>query len=77
MRVLGCIVGVATASTALSWRLEVLTGVGDHTVGVPTQAVLAATNDVLWLLGAFALVSAAAALLRSHLRRAPSTEAAR
>jgi EmrB/QacA subfamily drug resistance transporter len=77
MRVLGCIVGVATASSTLSWRLAVLTGVGEHTLGVPTQAVLAATNDVLWLLGAFAVVSAGAALLRSHLRRVPTTEAAR
>ncbi|MGB6302178.1 MAG: DHA2 family efflux MFS transporter permease subunit [Acidobacteriaceae bacterium] len=77
MRVLGCIVGVATASTTLSWRLEVLTGVGEHTVGVPTQTVLSATNDVLWLLGAFAVVSAGTALLRSHLRPAPATEAAR
>lgn len=77
MRVLGCIVGVATASTTLSWRLEVLTGVGEHTVGVPTQSVLSATNDVLWLLGAFAVVSAGTALLRSHLRPAPATEAAR
>ena len=77
MRVMGCIVGVATASTTLSWRLEVLTGVGEHTVGVPTQTVLAATNDVLWLLGAFAVVSAAAALMRSHLRRTTVTEAAR
>ena len=72
MRVLGCIVGVATASTTLSWRLAVLTGVGDHTLGVPTQTVLAAVNDVLWLLGAFAVISAVTALLRSPLRRAPT-----
>jgi hypothetical protein len=77
MRVLGCIVGVATASTTLSWRLAVLTGVGDHTLGVPTQTVLVAANDVLWLLGAFAVVSGCAALLRSQLRRAPATETAR
>ncbi len=77
MRVLGCIVGVATASTTLSWRLAVLTGVGNHTVGVPTQTVLTATNDVLWLLGAFAVIAGGAALLRSHLRHATVAEAAR
>jgi MFS family permease len=69
MRVLGCTLGIASASTALSWRLAALTGAGEHTLGVPTQTVLAAVNDVLWLLGAFALVAGGTALLRSHLRR--------
>jgi MFS family permease len=69
MRVLGCTLGIASASTALSWRLAALTGAGEHTLGVPTQTVLGAVNDVLWLLGAFALVAGGTALLRSHLRR--------
>jgi hypothetical protein len=77
MRVRGCIVGVATASTTLSWRLAVLTGAGNHTLGVPTQTILAATNDVLWLLGAFAVIAGGAALLRSHLRNEAAAEAAR
>jgi EmrB/QacA subfamily drug resistance transporter len=77
MRVLGCIVGVAAASTALSWRLAALTGIGAHTLGVPTQTVLAAVNDVLWMLGAFAVVAGGAALLRPHIQRAPVTAAAR
>ena len=68
MRVLGCILGVASASTALAWRLAALGGVGEHTLGVATPTVLAAVNDVLWLLGAFAVVAGGAALLRSHLR---------
>jgi EmrB/QacA subfamily drug resistance transporter len=77
MRVLGCIVGVATASTALSWRLAVLKSAGEHTLGVSAQTVLAAANDVLWILGAFAAVAGGAALVRSHLQRTPATATAR
>ncbi|MGC1869388.1 MAG: MFS transporter [Acidobacteriaceae bacterium] len=75
MRVLGCIVGVATASTALSWRLAVMTGVGDHTLGVPTQTVLTAANNVLWILGTFGVVAGIAALMRSHLQPSPAQAA--
>jgi EmrB/QacA subfamily drug resistance transporter len=74
MRVLGCTLGIASASTALSWRLAALTGVGQHTLGVPTQTILAAVNDVLWLLGVFAIVAGGTALLRSHLRRATDAQ---
>ena len=64
LRVLGTAFGIAIASTALSWRLKVLTGTGEKTLGVPTQKVLAAVGDVLWVLLAFTIVAAAAALLR-------------
>jgi MFS family permease len=65
-RVLGGTIGVAVASTALSWRLQALTGNGRRTVGVPPQILFAAVNDVLWVLGAFAVVAAGAALLRGR-----------
>jgi hypothetical protein len=66
MRVLGGTVGVAIASTALSSRLQALTGNGSRTLGVPTQTLLAAVSDVLWILGAFAIVAGCAALLRGQ-----------
>lgn len=74
MRVLGCALGIAAASTMLSWRLENLSGTHDQTLGTPTQALLSAANQVLLLLTAFALVAGAAALLRS--RRQPTSTAA-
>ena len=66
MRVLGGTVGVAIASTALSLRLQALTGNGSRTLGVPTQTLLVAVSDVLWILGAFAIVAGCAALLRGQ-----------
>jgi EmrB/QacA subfamily drug resistance transporter len=64
MRVLGCAVGIATASATFSWRLSVLTGHGNRTTNAPTQAILAATGEVLWVLAAFALAAGSCALLR-------------
>ncbi|HTZ57088.1 MAG TPA: DHA2 family efflux MFS transporter permease subunit [Acidobacteriaceae bacterium] len=63
-RVLGGTIGVAVASTALSWRLEALTGNGRRTIGVPPEVLFGAVSEVLWVLGAFAVVAAVAALLR-------------
>jgi len=71
LRVLGSAIGIATASTALSWRLKVLTGTGEKTLGVPTQNVLAAVSDVLWILVAFTIVAGAAALLRGPAAQRP------
>ena len=65
MRVLGCALGVAAASTTLSWRLESLAAIHDRTLGIPTQSLLSAANQVLLLLAAFAVVAAGTALLRS------------
>ena len=65
LRVLGSAIGIAVASMALSWRLQSLTGTGGKTLGVPTQLVLSAVSDVLWILVAFAIVAAGAALLRA------------
>lgn len=65
-RVLGGTIGVAVASTALSWRLEALTGNGRRTIGVSPQILFAAVSDVLWVLGGFAVVAAGAALFRGR-----------
>jgi MFS family permease len=73
-RALGGTIGVAAASTALSFRLEALTGSGRRTLGVPPRVLFAAVSDVLWVLGAFAVVAASAALLRG---RTPPTIRAR
>ena len=64
MRALGCAIGIAIASVTFSWRLDVFTGNGHKTIGVPTRILLAATADVLWVLGGFAVAAACCALLR-------------
>jgi EmrB/QacA subfamily drug resistance transporter len=64
MRALGCAIGIATASVTFSWRLQVFTGNGHKTIGIPTRILLAATADVLWVLGGFAVAAACCALLR-------------
>ena len=69
MRVLGCTIGIAAASAAFSLRLYALTGNGNRTTSAPTQAILAATVEVLWLLGGFAVAAGSCALLRDAVRR--------
>ena len=64
MRAMGCAIGIATASVTFSWRLFVYTGNGHRTINVPTHILLAATADVLWVLGGFAVAAASCALLR-------------
>jgi EmrB/QacA subfamily drug resistance transporter len=79
-RSLGGTIGVAVASTALSWRLEALIGDGRRTLGVPPQILFAGVKEVLWLLGAFAVIAAGAAMLRggtAPTHRAKLTETAR
>jgi MFS family permease len=70
LRVVGTGLGVASASAVLSWRIGPAGGGAARTVGVPEPVLLAAVDDALVLLGAFALVAGAASLLRS--RRRPS-----
>jgi EmrB/QacA subfamily drug resistance transporter len=72
VRVLGTAIGIAIASTTLSWRLKVLTGTGERTAGVPTQYVLAAVSDVLWVLVAFSIIAGSAALLRGPTTPKPA-----
>jgi EmrB/QacA subfamily drug resistance transporter len=69
MRALGCTIGIATASVTFSWRLYVYTGNGHGTTNVPTHIILAATVDVLWVLGGFAVAAGSCALLRDTVRR--------
>jgi EmrB/QacA subfamily drug resistance transporter len=68
MRALGCTVGIATASVTFSWRLYVFTGNGHRTTNVPAHIMLAATSDVLWVLGGFAVVAGGCALLRDTVK---------
>ena len=65
MRMFGTGIGVAAASSVLSWRLELTTGVGERTVGATEQALLAAVGDVLLMLAAFAVIAGTASQLRS------------
>ena len=65
-RVTGTSVGVATASSVLSWRLAVLTGIDGRTLGVSAYLLREAVNDVLWVLAVFAVIAGAASLLRTH-----------
>jgi EmrB/QacA subfamily drug resistance transporter len=66
MRALGGSVGVATASSVLSWRLTTLTGTGNRTLATSTDGLLAAVDDVLPLLIGFAIVAGGISLVRSH-----------
>ena len=68
MRAVGCTVGIATASVTFSWRLYVFTGNGHRTTNVPAHIMLAATSDVLWVLGGFAVVAGGCALLRDTVK---------
>jgi EmrB/QacA subfamily drug resistance transporter len=66
MRILGTSVGVAAASSMLSWRLEGLAGSGGHTLVASASDLLEAVRQSLPLLIAFAVVAGAVSLLRSH-----------
>jgi EmrB/QacA subfamily drug resistance transporter len=66
MRALGCAIGVATASTALSWRMEMLTMLGNKTGEGPSQTVLTAVGDALWVPAAFAILAAIAASFQNR-----------
>jgi MFS family permease len=68
MRALGCTVGIAAASVTFSWRLYVFTGNGHKTTNVPTHIMLAATTDVLWVLGGLAVAAGSCALLRDTVK---------
>jgi EmrB/QacA subfamily drug resistance transporter len=64
MRVLGTGLGIASASTLLSWRLEHATGTIGQTVAVSESALLASVGDVLLMLAIFAVTAGAAAQAR-------------
>ncbi len=60
--------GIATASSLLSWRLEVLTGQGGDTIHVAGLDLLSASRDVMLLLVGFAALAGAASLIRPRQR---------
>lgn len=64
MRSLGMGVGIATAATTLSWQLQVLTGSGGTTVGIPEADLLAAARAVILLLAGFCIAAAGLSLVR-------------
>ncbi len=65
MRAFGTGCGVASAATLLGWRLELSTGLVDHTTNAPEAALLAAIGDVLLMLSCFAVAAGATALAKS------------
>jgi hypothetical protein len=72
MRVLGTGLGIASASTLLSWRLEHSTGTIGQTVAVSESALLGAVGDVLLMLAIFAVTAGAAAQARRLATVAPA-----
>jgi hypothetical protein len=62
LRVFG--VDVASASAALAWRLETMTGLHERTASASETALLSAASDVLMMLAAFAALGAAMAGVR-------------
>lgn len=70
MRVFGTSLGVAGAAAVLGWRLavEAESGIGDRTLAVSDQALLASVKDVLLLLAAAAIVSAVSSVLSAPSR---------
>ena len=75
MRIFGMSVGVACASAVLSWRLAAATGIGDRTLAISEDALLAGVKDGLVLLAAFALTAGVTSVLRTP-PRAPAVRAA-
>ena len=69
-RLIGAGVGVAAASTALSWGLKIATGVEGRTSQAPEGALLAAVGGVLMMLAVFGALCAAAAAVRGNPKRA-------
>ena len=63
MRACGMSIGIAAATALLSWRLEVLTGKGDSTIGV-AKSLLVAGGDVTLLLAGFAAAAGLISLAR-------------
>jgi EmrB/QacA subfamily drug resistance transporter len=72
-RALGCATGIAIASTSLSWRIAALSGHEPSTLHVSGSIVLSAVRDVLWVLGAFALIAVAVARHSRAGDHAPAT----
>jgi len=74
MRSCGISVGVAAASSLLTWRLAVLTGSGYNTLHAEAQHLLSASRDVIILLGSFAAIAGATSLARPPSARSRGRE---
>jgi EmrB/QacA subfamily drug resistance transporter len=68
MRSLGISVGIATASTLLSWRLAVLTESGSSTLHAQALHLSLAGRDVVLLIASFAAIAGAISLVRTRSR---------
>ena len=71
VRCCGMSIGVAAASTLLSWRIEVLTGQIGNTIGIP-DALASASRDVVLLVAGFAGAAAAISFAPTHPRARPN-----
>ncbi|HTU54405.1 MAG TPA: DHA2 family efflux MFS transporter permease subunit [Acetobacteraceae bacterium] len=65
MRVLGTSLGVVAASSMLSWRIQAATGAPTSAAPVSGHALLGAVESGFTMLALFALIAAAASLVRS------------
>jgi EmrB/QacA subfamily drug resistance transporter len=70
-RCLGVSVGVAAASSLLTWRLAVLTGSGHNTLHANARDLLTAGRGVIVLLGIFAALAGAISLAQTQLPHVP------
>jgi hypothetical protein len=68
MRALGTSLGVASASSTLSWRLQVTTGAHDSSGPFAGDALLGAVESSLAVLAGMAIVAGAVSLVRSQGR---------
>jgi EmrB/QacA subfamily drug resistance transporter len=66
MRVLGCMGGIVIASSALSWRLRIDTGLAPRTLAVSTSEIMRATHQALWALLFFSILAGGTSLLRNR-----------
>lgn len=68
MRVLGTSLGIASASSMLSWRIQVRLGTHSSAVPFPSHQLLEALERSFVMLAAFALIAGATSLLRNRRR---------
>ena len=71
MRVLGTSLGVASATSTLSWRLEAMTGSHDNWLPFAGERLLGAVEDSLVMLAIMAIAAGAVSLVRTKGASAP------
>jgi hypothetical protein len=72
MRVLGTSLGVASASSMLSWRLATATGAHDDWIPFAGHPLLGAVESSLAMLAIFAVAAGAVSMIRTTGRIARS-----